>query len=202
MIKNIVFDIGNVLVEFGWKPYFDKFNLTPEEFERLVNATVKSNVWNEMDRGAVSEEEILNAYIANDPGIEGIIRAIYADFHDMLKQYDYTKGWIKSLQAEGFKVYCLSNMSHKSVRENADALDFIPLTDGTILSCDYNIIKPEKAIYDLLFEKFNLIPSECVFIDDVKRNIDKAKELGMYGIVFESRAQVEEEIKRLKNTVK
>ena len=69
MIKNIVFDIGNVLVEFGWKPYFDKFNLTPEEFERLVNATVKSNVWNEMDRGAVSEEEILNAYIANDPGI-------------------------------------------------------------------------------------------------------------------------------------
>ena len=202
MIKNIVFDIGNVLVEFGWKPYFDKFNLTPEEFERLVNATVKSNVWNEMDRGAVSEEEILNAYIANDPGIEDIIRAIYADFHDMLKQYDYTKGWIKSLQAEGFKVYCLSNMSHKSVRENADALDFIPLTDGTILSCDYNIIKPEKAIYDLLFEKFNLIPSECVFIDDVKRNIDKAKELGMYGIVFESRAQVEEEIKRLKNTVK
>lgn len=202
MIKNIVFDIGNVLVEFGWKPYFDKFNLTPEEFERLVNATVKSNVWNEMDRGAVSEEEILNAYIANDPGIEDIIRAIYADFHDMLKQYDYTKGWIKSLQAEGFKVYCLSNMSHKSVRENADALDFIPLTDGTILSCDYNIIKPEKAIYDLLFDKFNLIPSECVFIDDVKRNIDKAKELGMYGIVFESRAQVEEEIKRLKNTVK
>ena len=202
MIKNIVFDIGNVLVEFGWKPYFDKFNLTPEEFERLVNATVKSNVWNEMDRGAVSEEEILNAYIANDPGIEDIIRAIYADFHDMLKQYDYTKDWIKSLQAEGFKVYCLSNMSHKSVRENADALDFIPLTDGTILSCDYNIIKPEKAIYDLLFDKFNLIPSECVFIDDVKRNIDKAKELGMYGIVFESRAQVEEEIKRLKNTVK
>ncbi|MBO7599842.1 MAG: HAD family phosphatase [Lachnospiraceae bacterium] len=202
MIKNIVFDIGNVLVEFGWKPYFDKFNLTPEEFERLVNATVKSNVWNEMDRGAVSEEEILNAYIANDPGIEDIIRAIYADFHDMLKQYDYTKDWIKSLQAEGFKVYCLSNMSHKSVRENADALDFIPLTDGTILSCDYNIIKPEKAIYDLLFDKFNLIPSECVFIDDVKRNIDKAKELGMYGIVFESKAQVEEEIKRLKNTVK
>ena len=202
MIKNIVFDIGNVLVEFGWKPYFDKFNLTPEEFERLVNATVKSNVWNEMDRGAVSEEEILNAYIANDPGIEDIIRAIYADFHDMLKQYDYTKGWIKSLQAEGFKVYCLSNMSPKSVRENADALDFIPLTDGTILSCDYNIIKPEKAIYDLLFDKFNLIPSECVFIDDVKRNIDKAKELGMYGIVFESRAQVEEETKKLKSTVK
>ena len=202
MIKNIVFDIGNVLVEFGWKPYFDKFNLTPEEFERLVNATVKSNVWNEMDRGAVSEEEILNAYIANDPGIEDIIRAIYADFHDMLKQYDYTKDWIKSLQAGGFKVYCLSNMSHKSVRENADALDFIPLTDGTILSCDYNIIKPEKAIYDLVFDKFNLIPSECVFIDDVKRNIDKAKELGMYGIVFESKAQVEEEIKSLKNTVK
>ena len=95
----------------------------------------------------------------------------------MLKQYDYTKGWIKSLQAEGFKVYCLSNMSHKSVRENADALDFIPLTDGTILSCDYNIIKPEKAIYDLLFDKFNLIPSECVFIDDVKRNIDNFRKV-------------------------
>lgn len=194
MIKNIVFDIGNVLVEFGWGPFFSKFQLTREEYDRIAKATVYSPAWNEIDRGVLSEEEVLDLFIANDPEMEERFREIYSDFNGLLRQYDYTKDWIKDLQSRGFKVYCLSNMSFKSVRENADALDFIPMLDGAILSCYYKLIKPQPEIYELLFSKYELNPCECIFFDDLPRNILAAQKMGMQGVVFESKEQAEREL--------
>lgn len=197
MIKNIVFDIGNVLVEFGWGPFFKKFDLTKEEFDRIANATVYDPIWNEIDRGVMSEEEILEKFIENDPGMEEKIRAMYEDFHGLLWMYDYTRGWIKDLQNRGYKVYCLSNMSHKAVRECWDALCFIEELDGYILSCDINITKPEPGIYTALFEKYKLKPSECIFLDDLEKNIKGAEEMGMHGIVFKNVKQAEEDIEKI-----
>ena len=117
MIKNVVFDIGNVLVDFGWKPFFQKFNITDEELDRIAKATVYAPIWNEIDRGVMSEEEILDKFIENDPGMEDKMREMYADFNGLLKLFEYTRGWIIDLKRRGYKVYCLSNMSFKAVRE-------------------------------------------------------------------------------------
>lgn len=184
MIKNIVFDIGNVLVSFGWKEHFAKFNFSEDILERVIAATVKSGAWNEYDRGVLTEEEILDGFIKNDPGIEKELRAVAADFTGLLPQFEYAKGWILDLQKKGYKVYALSNMSYKAVRECSDGLDFLPMLDGYILSCDVKVIKPDHRIYDMLLEKYGLTASETVFFDDTEANVKAAIECGWHAIRF------------------
>lgn len=199
MIKNIVFDIGNVLVEFAWQKYFRSFCFDDGSYERVVNATVKSPVWNEVDRGVWSDDEMLAAFIKNDPSVEDEVRRIFVNIHDMLIQFEYAKGWIRYLQSKGFKVYCLSNMSHRAVADCADALDFLPMLDGYILSCDVNLCKPEPEIYRALFDKYSLKPEECIFVDDLSANIEAAEKFGMKGIVFTG---VKEASSRIEDIVK
>lgn len=197
MIKNVVFDIGNVLVSFGWVDFIKSFGVTDEEFERIANATVRDPIWNEIDRGVMTEEEILAAFIKNDPEMEEKIREMYADFGGLLTMFEYTKGWILDLQKRGYKVYCLSNMSYKAVRECWDALCFLDMTDGYVLSCDVKLTKPEPEIYQTLFEKYKLVPSECVFFDDLPANIEASKALGMHGVVFKDIKQAENDLEKL-----
>jgi len=197
MIKNIVFDIGNVLVDFGWKPFFEKFNITDEELDKIAKATVYDPIWNEIDRGVMSEDEILEKFIENAPDMEVKIREMYENFQGLLKIFDYTRGWIIDLKRRGYKVYCLSNMSFKAVRECWDALSFIEELDGYILSCDVKLTKPEPEIYQALFDKFNLKPEECIFIDDLEKNIEGGKAAGMHTILFKGVKETEEEIAKI-----
>lgn len=197
MIKNIVFDIGNVLVGFDWKPFMESFGFTEEVLKRVANATVHAPIWNEIDRGKLSEEEILSEFIKNDPEMEAPIRQFYENFDGMLNMYEYTRGLIKDLQNKGFKVYCLSNMSYKAVRECWKDLCFIEELDGYVLSCDYKLTKPEKEIYETLFKKYSLNPEECIFVDDLPSNIEGAKALGMKGVVFKNLKQAVSEIENI-----
>lgn len=199
MIKNIVFDIGNVLVKFDWKNYFESFGYSEEINERIAKATVKDSFWNEIDRGIMSEEEILQGFIERDPEIENELREVYKDFGKLLTQFGYAKGWIKDLQNKGFKVFCLSNMSHKAVRECAEAMDFLPMLDGYILSCDVQVIKPGKEIYSELFERYGLNPGECIFIDDLKANTEMAESLGMNTVTFADLKSAVAEMERIIN---
>lgn len=197
MIKNIVFDIGNVLVDFGWKAFFEGFGYSEEITNRIAKATVMSDAWNEYDRGVLTEEEIVEGFIKNDPGIEKELKEVCRDFHGLLVQFEYTKGWIKYLQNEGFKVYALSNMSYKATKECDDALNFLPMLDGYILSCDVKLIKPDKAIYDLLLETYGLKASECVFFDDTLKNVEAARACGWHSIQFKDLKQAVAELEKL-----
>lgn len=197
MIKNIVFDIGNVLVSFGWKEHFAKFNFPADIEERVIAATVKSGAWCEYDRGVLTDEEIVQGFINNDPGIEEELRAVCADFTGLLPQFEYAKGWILDLQKKGFKVYALSNMSYKAVRECSDGLDFLPMLDGYILSCDVKLIKPDHKIYDMLLEKYALNAEETVFFDDTEDNVKAAKECGWHAIKFVDLKQAVGELETL-----
>lgn len=196
MIKNIIFDIGNVLVGFDWHDFYASFGYSEDVTERLARATVKDPFWNEIDRGVLSEEEILEGFIQKDPGIEQELRATYASYAELLHEFDYTKGLIKDLQAKGYKVFCLSNMSHKAVRE-CKALNFLPMLDGYVLSCDVKLIKPDAEIYQNLLDTFGLKPDESIFVDDLKANIDTAVELGIHGVVFKDLKSAIEEIETI-----
>ncbi len=197
MIKNIVFDIGNVLVKFGWHDFIENLGYTGAMLERIADATVRDPLWNEIDRGVMTEEEILAGFIKNDPEIEEELRIFYRNFSGMLVEFDYAKDWICELKNAGFKVYCLSNMSHKAVRECTEVFDFLPLLDGYVLSCDINCCKPEKEIYDFLFNKYDLAAAECVFIDDLEANIEAAKRIGMEGIIFTDKESASKQIEAL-----
>ena len=184
MIKNIVFDIGNVLTDFRWQGFLKDKGFDDEMVARIGKATVEGPYWKEFDRGGMSHDEILGLMAKEAPEIADNIIKAFSDTHGMVTGRDYAIPWIKSLKEEGYRVYYLSNFSEKAARECSEALGFISFCDGGILSCTVKIIKPDHRIYELLCERFDLEPAECVFLDDTEANVTAAKECGFEAIVF------------------
>lgn len=197
MIKTVIFDIGNVLAGFRWKEYYDSFPYSEEVKERIANATVKSAVWAEYDKGNMSDEEIIEAFVKNDPGIEKEIRESLDNISDMLVRFDYAIPWIKALKENGYQVLVLSNFSHKAVVECAHVLDFLPYTDGGILSYKDHVIKPQPEIYELLINRYQLVPEECVFMDDLEENIKGAANAGIHTILFKDEMQAKSKLREM-----
>lgn len=189
MIKNIIFDIGNVLTDFGWEAFFDSFGFSEDVLKRLAKATVQSESWQEYDRGKMSDEEILNSFIENDPGIEKELRQIFQSVKGMVTREEFAIPWLQSLKESGYHVYYLSNFSHIAHVDCIEALDFLPLMDGGILSYQDQLIKPQPEIYELLINRYHLNPEECVFLDDTERNLPPARALGMATILVENHEQ-------------
>lgn len=164
MIKTIIFDIGGVLAGFDWRTFYEGQGFGREMIERLADATVRSEVWKEYDRGCLTDKEILQRFVANDPEIETEIRKALDDFHGLVTKYDYALPWVKELKAEGFQILVLSNFSQKALRECWHGLDFLPYVDGGILSFQDKLIKPMPEIYHLILDRYHLTPRKCVFM--------------------------------------
>jgi putative hydrolase of the HAD superfamily len=96
-------------------------------------------------------------------------------------------------------VYLLSNYGKTSFEAARDKgrLSFLPLVDGSVISYEVQIVKPENGIYKALLAKYNLKAEECVFLDDKPENIEAAVKLGFHGIVVESEKQAKTELNNL-----
>jgi len=202
MIKNIIFDIGNVLASFRWKDLFKDLGFTGEKFERIAAATVQHpTMWNEFDRSLMSDEEIIAKCIERAPEYEQEIRLLFGKTELLVEEYSYAKEWIKSLKEQGYRVYLLSNYGKTAFEAARDhgRLSFLPLVDGGVISYEVKIVKPEPSIYEALLKKYHLKAEECVFLDDRADNIAAAEQLGFHGIVVESYEQV---IKKLDEMLK
>ncbi len=197
MITTIIFDIGNVLADFTWREHYEKFGYDDAMIERIADATVRSPIWNENDRGVWSDEQLLQAMIDNDPEIEKDIRRVLDNVATMVVHNDYAIPWIMALKEKGYRTLYLSNFSRKARVECAQALDFLPYLDGGILSYQEKVIKPMPEIYELLIERYQLVPAECVFLDDTLVNLEAAGKFGIHTIQFKNQAQAIEELRAL-----
>lgn len=197
MIKTIIFDIGNVLAGFEWRQHFKRFGYSEEILERMAKATIDSGLWVEYDRGVLTDEEVLEKFVENDPGIEKELRESLSSLHGMLTKYDYAIPWVQELKAKGYQVLVLSNFSEKAYAECQEVLGFLEYVDGGILSFRDKVIKPDPQIYQLLIDRYKLIPEECVFMDDMERNLRGAEKFGIHTIHFTDREYALEELKKL-----
>ena len=197
MIKNIIFDIGNVLTDFRWKEFLEDKGFQGEMLERIAKASVLSPVWPELDRGVWSFDEVMAGFVKNAPELEKELRVAFDDMTDIVTIRDFTMDWIGELKKKGFSVYYLSNFSQKIERECQKALIFRDIMDGGILSWMDQLIKPDPAIYQLLLERYSLNAKECVFIDDTKVNVEAGEKLGIRGIVYHNLEQVKTELERM-----
>ena len=197
MIKNIIFDIGNVLTDFRWKGFLEDKGFDETMIDRIAKASVESPLWNEFDRGDWPDEKLMQAFVENDPEIEKELHEAYNDIHGMVTLRDYAIPWVQQLKKAGYRVLYLSNFSLKAYRECDDALAFLPYMDGGILSYQDKVIKPDPAIYKLLLKRFELVPQECVFLDDTQKNVDAAVAQGIYGIRFVTKEQAEADLRKL-----
>lgn len=197
MIRNIIFDIGNVLTDFRWEGFLADKGFDREMTERIARASVQTPIWHEVDRGVWEMEKVMEGFISRDPEIERELHMAYDDMTGLVTKREYAIPWIQSLKAGGYGVYYLSNFSRKAHVECIDALDFIPYMDGGILSYREKLIKPDAAIYRLLLSRYSLKAEECVFLDDVQANVEGAVAVGMQAVCFRTREQAEEELRKL-----
>ncbi len=197
MIKNIIFDFGNVLVEYNIKEFMLGKGMGPEMIKRIMKASIMGPYWDEFDRGALTEEEAFAGFASIDPEIEKELHIVFDNITGMLTKRDFAIPWIKELKAAGYKVYYLSNYSKKAFDECADSIDFIEYMDGGVLSHRELMVKPNPDIYKVLIDRYKLDPKECVFIDDTPVNVEVAEKLGMKGIVFTSKEQAEGALKEI-----
>ncbi len=196
MINTIIFDIGNVLAKFRWREFLRDFGFDEEICVRIGKAAMSSKAWNDFDSG-MDEEEVLKEFISNDPGIEKELRIIFEDIGRTIEMYDTSIPLLEALKKAGYRRLILSNLSKKTVRECAKDLVFLDHVDGGILSYRVGEIKPGREIYRHLIKRYDLIPSECVFLDDHEENIVTAMELGMNGIVYKGYEEALKELEKL-----
>ena len=198
MIRNVILDIGDVLVHSDFERFFKKQGYNDDMVIRLSKATFLSPAWRELDRGVWSMDEIMEAFVRNDPGIENALRSVFRNTEGFVRKYPYTESWIRVLKASGLKVYCLSNLSGLIYDGCANELMFLGMVDGYILSWREKLAKPDPKIYRLLLDRYSLMAEECIYVDDSETNVLASADLGVTGIVFQDQKQAEHEIQRIR----
>ena len=196
MINTIIFDIGNVLVDFDWEGFIHRmFPGRDELIAELDEAVWGGRRWDRLDAGD-DPEEVFASIIAQAPEREQELRKVFENVGDTLKKRPATPGWLKELKARGYRLLYLSNYSQYVMAKNPEVLDFLPLLEGGVFSCDVKLIKPQREIYEYLAKKFHLNPSECVFLDDIERNVQAARDFGFNAIQFVTFQQAKDDLNK------
>ena len=190
-IDTVVFDIGGVLTQYNPRLFYRSQGFSEEMTERIFRATNATPHWAEYDRGVLGDGEILSLFQKDAPEIADEIARALSNTHGLVRRSDHAIPWIRKVKETGRQVLVLSNFSRKVKEECADALDFLPETDGGILSYRDHCIKPDPIIYALLTSRYRLDPSHCVFIDDTMENLTAARDAGFWTIHYENQAQAE-----------
>lgn len=197
MINTVVFDIGGVLADYHCAEYYVGLGYDEEKAKRLEEVTMHSPYWCEYDRGVMTDEEIRAMFKSLAPDLSDDIDRSLTTMHGIVSRRERSIPWIKSLKERGFKVLVLSNYSRTAFHDCADALDFLDVVDGGIISYQDQVIKPNPAIYELLCYRYGVRPENCVFIDDTVKNLVAAAKLGFSTVHYETFEQTSNELESL-----
>lgn len=198
MIKNIVFDLGRVLVNFDTISYLSKFNLEKDEIIDLNKIIFEGLEWRDCDMGKYSENtDIVNILCKKYPEYSEKIKLVLnKNWTEMLTTKDDTIEFLKELNEKNYRIFILSNLSEEAYYF-ISKYEFFKWIDGGVYSYQVKTCKPDFKIYNELLNKYKLIPEETIFIDDLQANVDASKKLNIHGIKFDTLEQVKKEVKQL-----
>lgn len=197
MIRNIVFDVGNVLAFYRPDVHMKRLGFDQEEQDAVNRAMFQHSDWNECDRGEWSTEKLLEAFISHEPSYEAQIREAFQKIEGAIEVMPYTVEWLKRLKEKGYALYIISNYGEYTYERTRKDMTYLPYMDGAIFSFQERLIKPDIRIYQRLCEQYGLRPEECVFLDDRMENVEGARKAGFYGIQFFNYQQVEMELGKI-----
>lgn len=197
MINTIIFDIGRVLISFDWEAHLKSLGASPEEVLAVGKAMFDHKDWAELDRGVLTEEEVLARFISHAPQHGELMKKALGTIYRTITPFDYAKPWISRLKEQGYRILYLSNYGEIAREQSRKALDFTELMDGGIFSFEVKMIKPNPWIYGELIKRYSIVPQEAVFLDDSAPNIEAAKTMGLHGILFTSYQEAVMELKKL-----
>ena len=183
MIKNIVFDLGGVVVAHNAESFKEKLG---EFFSFVFGPDMKCvpMFWQDYDRGVLTIDETAAevAKLRNCTAETAKEHMLYAI--SLQEEVEPTAKLIKELKERGYKLYVLSNMSKEYI-EFLREFPVFEYFDEQVVSCEIGIGKPDRRIYEYLLSNYDLDPAETIFIDDRKDNVDAAEELGITPFHFD-----------------
>lgn len=177
-MKNIIFDIGMVLVDFHWRTTMQKLGIPENVIDTLDRNMVNHPLWNHFDLDDIPESELIQKFKELSPECSEYIDLFMNNLDDVVDMFPDADKWLKSLKDRGYHVYLLSNYPRRLFALHTPRFHFLPYTDGRVVSYECHITKPDERIYQRLSSKYNLIPEECIFLDDRQANLDAAEKLG------------------------
>jgi len=194
MIKNIVFDLGNVLLSF--KPLEHLRNKVADEgkIEQLHKEIFSSEEWLMLDRGVITEEEAIDRLCNRNPHNSELIKLCMDNWYEILTPIEETVEILKEVKARGYNTFVLSNFHLLAYEDVIKRCDFFKYFDGGIISYKENLLKPESEIYEKLILKYDINPGETIFIDDTKVNLEGAEKLGLETILFTNSIELRENL--------
>lgn len=197
MIKNIIFDLGNVLISFRPSEYFDKKKY-PENIKSVILSEIfGSREWQMLDNGDISIEDTIEALSKKSSLKKEEIVHIFNLRTDLMFPLDSNVKILPALKKRGFKLYYLSNFPVDIWDEVRSGYYFFKYFDGGLISAEARSSKPEKRIYEIMMEKFSLQPEECLFIDDLEANVRSAEAIGMTGLFTNGSVEIAREIEKV-----
>lgn len=197
-IKNIIFDLGGVLID--WNPnYVFKEVFKDDEKLAWFYREICTMDWNENQDAGYPLKKATEERIALFPQYEDWIRMYYGRWEEMLgESIQGTVDLLKQcVDSPALKVVALTNWSAETFPIALKKFDFLQWFEGIVVSGEEMTRKPFPDIYQTTLKRFDLKPEQSLFIDDNKRNIEAAKALGIHCIHFSSPQQLEKELKKL-----
>lgn len=194
MRKNIIFDLGHVLINFHPNHFVEK-RVPKEKQNKIFDLIFQGQEWQDLDRGTTTKEKALESFIKKSPEEEELLRTIFPKYlMDCLSKNEENIRCIYSLKKRGYHLYVLSNFHRDLFEKIEKEWEMFREFDGGVISCYCQRMKPEQEIYEMLLTKYSLQPHDCIFIDDRMENIEVAKKLGIEGIHLPIQGELAEKI--------
>ncbi|WDF55337.1 HAD family hydrolase [Mucilaginibacter sp. KACC 22063] len=195
MTTTIIFDLGAVLID--WNPVYLYRKLFDDETQmQHFLANITTSDWNEEQDAGRSLHDGTELLISRYPEHEDNIRAFYGRWEEMLGgPIDATVEIFRKLKESGqYKIYALTNWSAETFGIARERYDFLNWFDGIVMSGEEKMRKPFSAFYQILLDRYQVNPSEALFIDDNARNVAAAIKMGIPSIHFTTPEALKEEL--------
>ncbi|MDD3369732.1 MAG: HAD family phosphatase [Lachnospiraceae bacterium] len=196
--NNIIFDIGDVLLEYRWKDMLMEHGLSEEQAKHTGGIMFNSPLWKELDLGTMQQDEVIEAFGRTCPGeAEDIAWFLHHGENMMVPRPEIWKLMRRLKEEKGYGIYLLSNYSEKLLNKHLAGVDFLDIVDGGIISFQVKLAKPDARIYKTLLERYHLDPESCYFFDDRPENTEAARKFGIDAVTVISRQFLEQELMKL-----
>ena len=186
MIRNIIFDVGYVLVGYSWKQDFKRFGYDDEGVRRLADELFGEKIeggarpmWERYDRGELTDGEIRDFCLEKYPEDREVLTWFFDHVSDWAMPLSDFADLIAPLKEKGYGVYLCSNYPETLWKKQVAVQDFYVQVDGEVVSFQEGFGKPEERFFRLLFDRYDLNPAECLFLDDRADNCLAAEKSGL-----------------------
>ena len=191
-MKNLVFDMGNVLIEWNSEKILQAITDDRKLHNLLRKEVFETGLWVQTDEGVKTREEMIEIVTAKiGEEYRNEITQLSRYWYKYVDVYTKVQDRIIELSKNGYNIYILSNTAYTFydlVKEG-----YIPaasIAKGIVLSCEEKVLKPNEKIYNILLERYNLDPHDTMFFDDLSENMWGAARCGINGFVVENEREL------------